>query len=149
MPGRSSRNRAVPVPLAALAATVAYFAARGLAFESAPPDTPLLASTTSTGALTYPSLHETFKRFVARAVRHSELRFAERRDAQAASTHWLRHTHATRAAEVRVPPDVLQANLGHADPRTTAGYYKAQLDRRSAEMERVYGGPAAQKLKSP
>ncbi|MDM0029090.1 tyrosine-type recombinase/integrase [Variovorax saccharolyticus] len=147
--GKGARNRAVPVPSAALAATVAYFAARGLAFESAPPDTPLLASTTSTGALTYSSLHQTLKRFVARALRHSALSFAERREVEAASTHWLRHTHATRAAEVGVPPDVLQANLGHSDPRTTAGYYKAQLDRRSAEMERVYGSPAAQKLKSP
>lgn len=124
---------------AALAATNAYFQTRGVDFESAADDTPLLASTTSPGVLTYPSLHETFKRFVARALRHSGLPLAQRRDAQAASTHWLRHTHATRAAEVGVPPDVLQANLGHSDPRTTAGYYKAQLDRRWVEMERVYG----------
>ncbi|WP_286374060.1 hypothetical protein [Variovorax saccharolyticus] len=69
--GKGAGNRAVPVPSAALAATVAYFAARGLDFERAPPDTPLRASTTSAGVLTYSSSHETLKRFVARALRHS------------------------------------------------------------------------------
>ncbi len=38
-----------------------------------------------------------------------------------------------------MPLDVLQANLGQADPRTTARYYRAQLERRRAERERVYG----------
>lgn len=31
------------------------------------------------------------------------------------------------------------SNLGQADPRTTAVYYRAQADRRQREMERVYG----------
>jgi hypothetical protein len=38
-----------------------------------------------------------------------------------------------------VPPDVLQANLGQADPRTTAGYYRAQEQRRQRQMERAFG----------
>ena len=63
----------------------------------------------------------------------------EREDARHASLHWLRHTHATRAAEAEVPPDVLQANLGQADPRTTAGYYRAQEQRRQRQMERAFG----------
>ena len=138
--GKGARNRSVPVPSAAMRATKAYFAARGLNFDEALPEVPLLTSTSAPGApLSYPALHESFKRFVRRAVRNTVLPLAEKIHAEAASSHWLRHTHATCAAEAGVPPDVLQANLGQSDPRTTAGYYKAQLDRRWTEMERVYG----------
>jgi integrase len=37
-----------------------------------------------------------------------------------------------------VPLDVLQENLGQSDPRTTARYYRAQMKRREAEMERAF-----------
>lgn len=60
-----------------------------------------------------------------------------------ASAHWLRHTHATRAAERNVPPDVLQENLGQSDPRTTARYYRAQIQRRQAEMGRAFANSEA------
>ena len=137
--GKGARNRSVPVPSAAMKATMDYFASRGVDFESAPDDMPLLASIAAPGQpLSYPALHKAFKSFVLRALRHSSLPVAERREADAASTHWLRHTHATRAVERGVGADVLQANMGHADPRTTAGYFKTQLDRRLAEMERAF-----------
>ena len=54
------------------------------------------------------------------------------------ASHRLRHTHATRAVERHVPPDVLQENLGQSDPRTTARYYRAQMHRRYKEMERAF-----------
>jgi integrase len=137
--GKGARNRSVPVPSAAMRATVDYFASRGVNFDSALDDTPLLASTTTPGQpLSYPALHKAFKSFVLRALRNSSLTAVQRREADAASTHWLRHTHATRAVERGVGADVLQANLGHADPRTTAGYFTSQLDRRLAEMERAF-----------
>ena len=44
----------------------------------------------------------------------------------------------TRAAEREVPPDVLQESLGQADPRTTARYYRAQMERRQAAMEKAF-----------
>ena len=113
---------------------------RGADWETASDDTPVLALVADAGApLSYAALYKTFKRFVRRALASADLPATARRDATAASTHWLRHTHATRAAERGIGADVLQANLGHADPRTTAGYFKSQLDRRAAEMERVYG----------
>jgi integrase len=136
--GKGRRNRLVPVPSGALLATKVYFAGRGFELEAAPPEMPLLGALDDAMApITYASFHETFTRFVRRAVQ--PLPLDERRQAERASAHWLRHTHATRAAEKLVPPDVLQANLGQSDPRTTARYYRAQLDRRRAEMERVYG----------
>ena len=53
--------------------------------------------------------------------------------------HWLRHTHGTRFAERGGEIDVLQANLGHADPRTSATYFQAQLERRQKQLERAFG----------
>jgi hypothetical protein len=88
----------------------------------------------------YQALHETFTRFVRRALAASHLSLDERRHAARASVHWLRHTHATRAAEREVPADILQENLGQKDPRTTARYFRAQIERRQREMERAFAG---------
>ena len=160
--GKGARNRLVPVPRVALRATFAYFTARGLAFDSAHPNTPLLAVLATPelpgagapsagrvalpeaderrrrGFLAYSTLAPAFQRFARNAFAASSLTPTAREAAQAASLHWLRHTHATRAAEAEVSPDVLQANLGHADPRTTAGYYQAQERRRLEQMESVF-----------
>ena len=46
---------------------------------------------------------------------------------------------ATRAAERGVPADILQENLGQGDPRTTARYFRAQIERRQAAMEGAFG----------
>ena len=160
--GKGARNRLVPVPRPALQATRDYFAARGLVLEASHPNTPLLAilaapelpgadapaagrvpvpdaaERVSRGFLSYSTLAPAFKR-LARAA-FAALPLAEREAALGASLHWLRHTHATRAAEAAVPVDVLQANLGQADPRTTAVYYRAQEKRRAEQMERVFSG---------
>jgi integrase len=53
--------------------------------------------------------------------------------------HWLRHTCGTRALERGTPLEVLQAQLGHADPRTTMRYARAQLQRVQDGMERAFG----------
>jgi integrase len=138
--GKGRRNRTVPVPRTVVEATRAYFASRGLDFDSAPTNTRLLASLADGAApITYSALHQTFTRFARRAIADSTLPLADKRHALKASTHWLRHTHATRAAERNVPPDVLQENLGQADPRTTARYYRAQLERRQKAIEQAFG----------
>ena len=38
-----------------------------------------------------------------------------------------------------IPADILQENLGQGDPRTTARYFRAQIERRQAAMEGVFG----------
>ena len=97
---------------------------RGIDFDTASPQTPLLGSLVDgTEPLSYSSLHETFTRFVRKAVKHSALDEDQQRAAIKASLHWLRHTHANRFAERGGDLDVLQANLGHSDPRTSARYY--------------------------
>ena len=142
--GKGRRNRTVPLPATGVEATKVYFASRGLALEGAAAETPLLASLADPKApLGYSALHESFTRFVKRAVRAAgDLAPEERSRAEKASAHWLRHTHATRAAERQVPPDVLQENLGQSDPRTTARYYRAQMHRRQKEMERAFADEA-------
>lgn len=141
--GKGGKNRWVPVPRRAIEATRVYFASRGLDFDSAEPDVPLLASTIDGMApVTYASLYETFKRFLTRALRESSLPVEQRLRAQRASTHWLRHTYATRSAEAGVATDIIQENLGQADPRTAAKYARAQITRRQAAMEKVFGGGA-------
>ena len=136
--GKGRKNRLVTVPSAAVAATREFFSARGIELDSAPDDTPLIATRTG-GPLSYSALYETFTRFVRRALKASRLPEGDRRHAAAASAHWLRHTHATRAAERDVPLDVLQDSLGQEDPRTTGRYYRAQVDRRRAAMEKAFG----------
>ena len=131
-------DRTVPVSKAAMAVTRKYFAQRGLDFEIAPSGAPLIAALTDPmRPISYSTLHATFKGFVRRCM--AGLSDAERTEAQRASAHWLRHTHAIRAAERSVPLEVLQENLGQSDPRSTSRYYRAQLERRQAEMEREFG----------
>jgi integrase len=138
--GKGSKHRQVPLPKVALAACRSYFDSRGLDWDSATPETPLLSSLANPlQPLSYDALYETFTRFVRRALKSSDLPDDEKRQARNASGHWLRHTHATRFAERGGEIDVLQANLGHADPRTAANYYQAQLERRQKQLEKVFG----------
>ena len=138
--GKGSRVREVPLPKVALQATREYFAARRIDFDTEPLETPLLGSLRdTTQPLSYSSLYETFTRFVKRAVKRSSLDLEQQRAAMKASLQWLRHTHATRFAERGGGLDVLQANLGHSDPRTSARYYRTQIERRQAQVEKVFG----------
>lgn len=138
--GKGQRNRSVPVPVVAINATRTYLAAKGLDFDQCGGETPLLSALNDSRLpISYSALYETFTRFVRRAVSHSSLPMDQRDRARRASTHWLRHTYATRAAERHVDPDVLQANLGQKDPRTTALYYRAQIERRQQQIERAFG----------
>jgi integrase len=138
--GKGRRARQVPIPGPVVRATERYFRERHLDISTAGGDVPLLGSLRDPrSGITYQSLHETFTRFVRRALRESRLSATAQKQASAAALHWLRHTHATRAAERGVPADVLQEQLGHADPRQTAHYYRAQMERRRREMERAFG----------
>lgn len=141
--GKGSKARVVPVPHAAMQATRQYLDSRGLALTTAPPSTPLLVALDALlQPVTYGALYQSFTRFVRRALAASDLSPEERDQAAGAALHWLRHTHATRAAERGVPPDVLQAGMGHSDPRQTGHYYRAQMERRQKAMEGAFGTEA-------
>jgi integrase len=153
--GKGRKPRHVSVPSPALEVLNQYLEARGLvglaeyqaqlvlerekAVPGASPACPSLLGLQSRplDCPTYSAVHQSFTAFVRSALRASDLPMGERLKAQKATQHWLRHTYATRAAEAETPPDVLQAELGHSDPATTAGYYKAQERRRQEAMERA------------
>lgn len=156
--GKGARNRDVVMPSAAVMATRDYLRSRtGADLHQLDPRTPLItglavagndASHRSTGAsdelvdfrsLSYSSLAQAFKRFSRSAFIAAGFFGDDLAKAERASLHWLRHTHATRAVEHGVPQDVLQMNLGQADPRTTALYYRAQERRRMAALESAFG----------
>jgi site-specific recombinase XerD len=137
--GKGRRNRTVPVSSSAMEATQLYFKQRGLNFDEALPHMPLLASAVDfEHGISYASLYETFTRFVKRVAKTAPP--DQRQQLERGSTHWLRHTHATRAAERGMPADILQENLGQGDPRTTARYFRAQIERRQAAMELAFDG---------
>lgn len=139
--GKGRKRRDVSVPSPALRALRAYLAQRELPeLEQCSADVPLVASSAAANenaSAGYAAVHESFKRFVTRAVRASGLPAEARARLAGTTQHWLRHTYATRFAEAGGPQDVLMAELGHADPSTTAAYYTAQLERRQTEVERL------------
>jgi integrase len=61
-----------------------------------------------------------------------------------ATTHWLRHTHASHALHGRqgrapVPIQFVQNNLGHSSVGTTSGYLTTERDARVLAMEGFWG----------
>ncbi|MCK9687354.1 tyrosine-type recombinase/integrase [Scleromatobacter humisilvae] len=137
--GKGRKPRLVTVPSPAVVVLNQYLETRGLRpLGETAANTPLLASRDNpVDCPTYSALHQSFSAFVRRAMRSSNLPLEERERAMEATQHWLRHTYATRAAEADTPLDVLQAELGHCDPATTARYYAAQERRRQEAMERA------------
>ena len=137
--GKGRRNREVPVPASAMKATRLYFARRGLDFDSAAQDVPLLENLgKGAGHVGYRSFAESFTRLAKRVGRDPAVPAEERERIARASAHWLRHTYATRCAEGEIGVDVLMENLGQSDPRVTAKYFRAQIKRRQREVERVF-----------
>lgn len=151
--GKGRKPRHVSVPSPAVTVLNQYLEARKLPSLGEDVDTalgapssdlvivgspPLLGSQTNPMCCpTYSAVHQSFTAFVRSGLRHSDLSLTEQLKAQRATQHWLRHTYATRAAEAETPVDVLQAELGHSNPATTAGYYRAQERRRQEAMERA------------
>jgi integrase len=135
--GKGRKPRYVTVPTPAVAVLTQYLEARGLpGLGECPAGAPLLGSLREPLVCpTYSAVHQSFTAFVQRGLRASDLPLEERLKTH--TQHSLRHTFATWSAEAGVPPDVLQAECGHADPATTAGYYKAQERRRQEAMERA------------
>jgi Phage integrase family len=52
-----------------------------------------------------------------------------------ASTHWMRHSHASHAIAAGMPIEVAQQNLGHASLATTTVYVTTEKRRRMRAVE--------------
>ena len=135
--GKGSKNRVIPITQDGRLALDRYLVHRGVTLE-AQPQQPLLSSLTQPGqALRYVSLYQSLKVWLNRAINSSGLTLAQKTEAAKASPHWLRHTCATRYLENGAPIDVVGQLLGHADPRTTAKYTRAQIRRVADELEKA------------
>ena len=140
--GKGARNRIAAVPGQAFAALQDYLELRGIgSIDTAPPDTPLLASTLDpTKPIGYQALYEHVRGWLRKAISNSSLPLNERNRLAGASTHWLRHTFGTRAIARDVPLDVIQAQMGHASIQTTtATYGRAPIKRRVDELGKAFG----------
>jgi hypothetical protein len=54
---------------------------------------------------------------------------------QKASTHWMRHSHASHAIAGGMPIEIAQQNLGHASLATTTVYVTTEKRRRMKAVE--------------
>ena len=82
-------------------------------------------------------LYQAIKAFLAHAA--EGLDAADADQLKRASTHWLRHSHAShalqgRAGQTPVPIQVVQNNLGHASVGTTSMYLTTERDERLKAM---------------
>ena len=55
-----------------------------------------------------------------------------------ASTHWMRHSHASHAIAAGMPIEIAQQNLGHASLATTTVYVTTESKRRLRAVERFW-----------
>jgi site-specific recombinase XerD len=139
--GKGAKNRIAAVPGQAQLWLRQYLEAKNLPWISeAPGHYPLLSSLTDPAEhVGYQSLYQHVKGWLKKAVALSQIPAHERHKISGASTHWLRHTFGTRAVAKEVPPDVIQAQLGHASIQTTMNIYgRAPLKRQSQELDKAF-----------
>lgn len=158
--GKGGKLRIVSVPDETMAVLSSYLASRGLephlealgnqdayllgrvvdldqrAPWSAYAKTPVDPKAGIAGSTLYDQLKRFFQQCAA-VLAASDLKGAER--LRAASTHWLRHTHASHAIAADVPLDVVQDRLGHASPATTMIYATSEDRRKMKAMRKMFG----------
>lgn len=144
--GKGNKPRSVPVPDAVMSALADYFERRGLGRypHAWPEHTPLITTLGEGLQHVQPERKALSDSALFRMLRTHFQRVAREMDHAVdaghlirASTHWLRHTHATHALEAGAAIEEVQENLGHASPATTAIYSHTGRNRRKAAVERL------------
>ena len=139
--GKANKRRVVGLPPIAVNAIEDYLHARGLGgIEEAPKHAPLLASAVDPmESISYQALYLTMRTWLGKAIDQAAIPELEKQSLRGASTHWLRHTFATRAIEREVPMEVVQAQLGHSSINTTMNVYaKASLQRQLSGIAEAF-----------
>lgn len=144
--GKGLKIRSVPIPDQVMTAMEEYFERRGLGADPAdwPEHAPLIATLGEGLQHAQPQRQPISHSGLSRMLRSHFKRAARQMDNAMdaghliqASTHWLRHTHATHALEAGAAIQEVQENLGHASPATTAIYSHAGRKRRKAAVEKL------------
>jgi integrase len=82
-------------------------------------------------ALTPLALHKVIKEAFSLAAKDLQDEHPETAEKlQAASAHWLRHTHGSLAVDRNIPLPMIRDNLGHSNIATTSHYVHADDDAR-------------------
>jgi site-specific recombinase XerD len=154
--GKGQKQREVPLPADVVGELARYMASRGL--DADPEDIgnqgAFLLGRASDAAERAPGL-QTGQRFdprqgIAATTFYDQIKafFSEcagvlRRQGDAkgaerfekASTHWMRHSHASHAIAAGMPIEIAQQNLGHASLATTTVYVTTEKRRRMKAVE--------------
>jgi site-specific recombinase XerD len=158
--GKGQKEREVPVPIDVVGELSRYLVSRGLAEDpedignqgahllGKASDAAELAPGLSTGQSVDPrqgiaatTFYDQIKAFFADcadALRgQGDAKGAER--FAKASTHWMRHSHASHAIAGGMPIEIAQQNLGHASLATTTVYVTTEKRRRMKAVEAFWG----------
>jgi hypothetical protein len=76
--------------------------------------------------------------FRSRGRAASRLKPGDRKQAQSATPHWLRHTHATHALAVGAELTTVRDNLRHASVATTSVYLHTDQVERERQMRNAF-----------
>jgi site-specific recombinase XerD len=157
--GKGQKEREVPVPIALINELAQYLQARGLDKDpedignqgayvlGKASDAAQRAPGLSTGQSLDPrqgiaatTFYDQIKAFFSdcadvlrRQEGQGDARSAER--FERASTHWMRHSHASHAIAGGMPIEIAQQNLGHASLATTTAYVNTEKRRRMQAVE--------------
>jgi site-specific recombinase XerD len=155
--GKGLRLRDVPVPDALVAQLDAYLRERGCPGGLEHPDHApahllgkasdwaeralALAQDTDPAAgiaagTLYDQLKSFFRRSAEQRLQQGDAPGSER--IRRASTHWLRHSHASHAIAAGLPIEIAQQNLGHASLATTTRYVSTEHKRRLQALQKVW-----------
>ena len=148
--GKGEKERKVPVPAALVDELGEELARTGrdrdpLATENA--HVPILAKFDKPGdtepqAWSSSGLYKSIRAFMKACA--LKLNDSDAQQVLKASTHWLRHSHASHALNGReghdpVPLEVVRNNMGHSSIATTSGYLTGERDARLRAMEGFWG----------
>ena len=158
--GKGQRLRQIPVPIDVVGQLSNYLVDRGLDADPEHPanqgahllgkaaDLELVAPALSQlqpndakAGISTNTLYDQLKRFFAhcadKLAGQGDHKGAERM--RKASTHWLRHTHASHAIARGTRVEIAQQILGHASLATTTAYVTTEDKRRMKAMARFWG----------
>ncbi len=165
--GKGQKEREVPLPIDVVAELAHYLRARGLdpdpessanqgAFllgqaTDAPERAPglsagrTIAPKPGIAATTFYNQIKAFFTDCATVLRGQGDHKGAERFTQA-STHWMRHSHASHAIASGMPIEIAQQNLGHASLATTTVYVTTEKRRRLKAVEAFWGTGGAAPL---
>ena len=136
--GKGQKLRQVPLPPSTFTILAKlYQTLTGGELRRQAPETPLIPDLHDTRkGITSSAIYKTLKAFFGSVAQGCEKTDPEAaiRLAQA-STHWLRHTHGSRAAAQGIPLVMIRDNLGHASLATTSQYLHIEADARYEAFE--------------